>query len=46
MTKEECKIEYENKNLFLSEEKCKQCDYYFTCIYMKMAMNENVYGDD
>ena len=45
MCKDECKEEYNNKSLYMTEEKCDKCEYYYKCPYMMMAWNDVVYGD-
>ncbi len=44
MEKEECKKEYENHGLVMSEEKCNKCPYLYECCFMFEVMQEVVYG--
>ena len=46
MVKPECKEDYENKRLEMSDEKCDPCPYKYQCLYMAIAMDEIVNGDD
>lgn len=45
-TKEECDKDYSEKNLEMSDEKCSSCEYFNTCRYQLIALNEIVYGTD
>lgn len=45
MTKQECDKEYEEGKLHMSDDKCKECEYLYSCVYMMMEMNDIVYGD-
>ena len=44
MEKPECKVDFDNHNLLMSDEKCGDCPYKYECRYMAMAMDEVVYG--
>ena len=44
MQKEECNKDYDNYNLKMSDEKCKDCEYLYECKYMMDEMNDVVYG--
>ena len=46
MTKEECDKDFSEGKLIMSDDKCKECEHYYSCIYMLMAWNDVVYGDD
>ena len=46
MTKEECDKDYAEGKLIMAEAKCKECEHYYSCIYVLMAWNDVVYGDD
>lgn len=43
--KPECIMEYEQKQLILSDEKCKKCDCYYKCCFMLWEMNSVIDGD-
>ena len=43
--KDECSKDFADKKLILSEEKCKECEYFYLCPFMCQAMNEIVNGD-
>lgn len=44
--KESCANEAEEGRLIMNDEKCKSCDFYTTCRYMKEAMDEVMFGND
>lgn len=39
MTKEECDKEYQEGKLIMSDDKCKECEHYYSCVYMLLALN-------
>lgn len=43
--KPECTKDYEQKQLIMSDNKCKQCEYYYTCRFMMMEMEAVINGD-
>lgn len=44
--KKQCFDDYENDGLMMSDEKCGDCEYKYTCRFMQIAMDEVVYGFD
>lgn len=44
--KEQCYKDYENHKLVMSDEKCGECEFLYTCRFMKSVMDEVVYGSD
>ena len=45
MEKQECKEQYEKRELIMSDEKWNECPLLYECRYMIAEMNEIVYGD-
>lgn len=45
MTKEECDKDYAEGKLIMAEAKCKECENYYSCIYMLLALNGAEYGE-
>ena len=45
MERPECKEDYKNSNLVMSEEKCDKCEYKYKCVYLAQVYNEIVEGD-
>lgn len=43
--KEHCMQDAENGRLIMSEEKCKECEFRYTCRFMSQAMDKVVNGD-
>lgn len=44
--KKQCFDDYECGNLIMSDEKCGDCEYKYTCRFMQMSMDEVIYGTD
>jgi len=34
MTKQECDEEYKEGKLIMSDDKCKECEHYYSCVYV------------
>ena len=45
ISKDKCDKEFAEKNLTVSDEKCKQCEYFYLCPFISRAMDEVVNGD-
>ena len=43
--KPECIEDYERKQLVMSDNKCEQCECYYTCRFMMMEMEAVINGD-
>ncbi len=41
--KAECHNDAENNELIMSDEKCKSCDFYSTCRYVKASYDDVMY---
>lgn len=39
MTNEECDKQYTEGKLIMSEDKCMECDHYYSCVYVLLALN-------
>lgn len=46
MTKQECDEEYKEGKLIMSHDKCKECEHYYSCVYVMMEMYCVLYGED
>lgn len=44
-TKDECDKAYEEHKLELSDEKCKDCEFYYSCKYIFWSYEDVVYGE-
>lgn len=44
--KEECRIDYQKHDLYMTKEKCSPCELKYVCRFMNRSMNEVVYGTD
>jgi len=44
--KKQCFDDYESGTLFMSDDKCADCEHKYECRFMKSAMDEVVYGSD
>ena len=45
MEKTECTKDYQNRELVMSDEKCKECQYLYECRFMFQEMNAVIYGE-
>lgn len=45
MTKEECDKEFKEGKLIMSDDKCKECKCFYSCVYILLAMRDVVDGD-
>ena len=43
--KEECHDEVEKHSLVMTDEKCKPCEFYNTCRYIRQELDDVMYGD-
>ena len=46
MEKQECRNDYEEKKLVMSESKCSSCPFRYECKFMNIAMDEVLCGDE
>lgn len=44
MVKPECKTDFENRQLILSDEKCDNCEYEYECPYYLAELTDVTYG--
>ena len=45
ISKEECDKKFADKELILSDEECKKCEFYYLCPFIQRAYDEIVNGD-
>ena len=45
IAKQKCIEDYERKQLIMSDNKCKQCEYYYRCRFIIMEMDAIINGE-
>lgn len=43
--KEKCQDDAEQHNLIMSDEKCKPCEFYNTCRFIRQSYDDVIYGE-